>query len=146
MDLTRATPEDTFVENTYVAPRFGLIEFLRRVREDQLSTLAPELFDRSLIYNRLLFPQHDQRQYISTCCSPTTRITARRIFCAACWVPCWVTAPHQRRCSGDPALHHGAGLPQPARCRARRRIRNQHADDAGALARDGGAIDVALPR
>jgi cytochrome P450 len=55
VDLTRATPEDTFIENTYVAPRFGLIDFLRRVREDQLSTLAPELFDRSLIYNRLLF-------------------------------------------------------------------------------------------
>jgi cytochrome P450 len=44
-----------FVEDTYLAPRFGLIEFLRRVREDQLSTLAPEVFDRSMIYNRLLF-------------------------------------------------------------------------------------------
>jgi hypothetical protein len=55
VDLTRATRDDTFVENTYVAPRFGLIKFLPRVREDQLSTLVPELFDRSLIYNRLLF-------------------------------------------------------------------------------------------
>jgi cytochrome P450 len=32
-----------------------LIGFLRRIREDQLSTLVPELFDRNIIYNRLLF-------------------------------------------------------------------------------------------
>jgi cytochrome P450 len=55
MDMPTASAGDTFIEDTYVAPRFGLIEFLRRVREDQLSTLVPELFDRSMIYNRLLF-------------------------------------------------------------------------------------------
>jgi cytochrome P450 len=55
MDVPGATEGGAFVENTYAAPRFGLIEFLRRVREDQLSTLVPELFDQSLIYNRLLF-------------------------------------------------------------------------------------------
>src|SRR5580704_18116919 len=53
MDLPTATP--SFVEDTYLAPQFGLIEFLRRVREDQLSTLVPELFGRNMIYNRLLF-------------------------------------------------------------------------------------------
>jgi cytochrome P450 len=55
MDVPGATEGGAFVENAYAAPRFGLIEFLRRVREDQLSTLVPELFDQSLIYNRLLF-------------------------------------------------------------------------------------------
>ena len=34
-------------ESTYLAPRFGLIEFLRRIREDQLSTLVPGAFDRA---------------------------------------------------------------------------------------------------
>ena len=55
MDTQSAPPAQSFAEDTYVAPRFGLIEFLRRVREDQLSTLAPELFGRNMVYNRLLF-------------------------------------------------------------------------------------------
>jgi cytochrome P450 len=54
MDLPTAAP-DTFVENTYLAPRFGLFELIRRVRADQLSTLVPELFGRNMIYNRILF-------------------------------------------------------------------------------------------
>ena len=53
MDLPTATP--SFAEDTYFPPQFGLIEFLRRVRTDQLSTLVPELFGRAMIYNRLLF-------------------------------------------------------------------------------------------
>ena len=32
MDLPTATPASAFVEDTYLAPQFGLIEFLRRVR------------------------------------------------------------------------------------------------------------------
>src|SRR5262249_51749072 len=55
MTSAAATEPDTFVEDTYIAPRFGLIGFLRRVRQDQLSTLGPDLFDRNLIYNRILF-------------------------------------------------------------------------------------------
>ena len=55
MKAPTAAKEYAVVEDTYLAPRFGLIEFLRRVREDQLSTLAPELFERNMIYNRLLF-------------------------------------------------------------------------------------------
>jgi cytochrome P450 len=51
---TRLAPH-TAVENTHFRPRFGLIDFLRRIREDQLSTLVPELFGRNMIYNRLLF-------------------------------------------------------------------------------------------
>jgi cytochrome P450 len=53
MDQPTATP--SFVEDTDFPPQFGLIEFLRRVRTDQLSTLVPELFGRAMIYNRLLF-------------------------------------------------------------------------------------------
>jgi cytochrome P450 len=53
-----AMTADTFVEDTYIKPRFGLIEFLRRIREDQLSVLPPELFDRNITYNRLLFLDH----------------------------------------------------------------------------------------
>jgi cytochrome P450 len=55
MDAPTRPAADTFAENTYLAPRFGLLGFLRRVREDQLSTLGPELFGRNIIYNRLLF-------------------------------------------------------------------------------------------
>ena len=50
-----ATITDTFVEDTYLAPRFGFIEFFRRVREDQLSIIVPELFSRNMVYSRLLF-------------------------------------------------------------------------------------------
>ena len=53
-----ATTSDTFVEDTYVKPQFGLIEFLRRIREDQLSVLNPELFGRNVTYSRLLFLDH----------------------------------------------------------------------------------------
>ncbi|HEY3223618.1 MAG TPA: hypothetical protein VGJ76_07525 [Pseudolabrys sp.] len=43
----RQTGDDEFIEDAY-APRFGTIEFLRRLRDDQLSVLVPELFDRCL--------------------------------------------------------------------------------------------------
>jgi cytochrome P450 len=46
---------DALIENTYVTPRFGWIEFLRRVREDQLSVLTPELFGQNIAYSRILF-------------------------------------------------------------------------------------------
>jgi cytochrome P450 len=49
---------DSFVEDTYVKPRFGVIEFLRRVREDQLSVVNPELSGRNITYARLLFLDH----------------------------------------------------------------------------------------
>jgi cytochrome P450 len=52
--LDGPTAADTFVENTRLAPRFGLIGFIRRVREDQLSTLVPEVFGRPMTYNRIL--------------------------------------------------------------------------------------------
>src|SRR5262252_5433455 len=55
MDQPAAIAPDTFVEDTYLAPRFGLIEFFRRIRTDQLSTLPPEVFGRNLIHTRLLF-------------------------------------------------------------------------------------------
>jgi len=45
---------DASLENTNVTPRLGWIEFLRRVREDQLSILAPELFGQDIAYNRIL--------------------------------------------------------------------------------------------
>jgi cytochrome P450 len=41
------------VEDTYIAPRFGLFEFIRKVREDQLSLLTPDIFDRRLYSFRL---------------------------------------------------------------------------------------------
>jgi len=50
-----ATSTSSVVEDTYLAPRFGLIEFFRRIRTDQLSTLTPEVFGRNLIHTRLLF-------------------------------------------------------------------------------------------
>jgi len=50
-----ATANDAFVEDTYLAPRYGPIEFFRRMRTDQLSLLVPEVFGRNIVYNRLLF-------------------------------------------------------------------------------------------
>ena len=35
--------------------RMGPIEFMRRLRRDQLSVLSPEVYERPLIYNRFLF-------------------------------------------------------------------------------------------
>ena len=55
MDQRVGAAADAFVENTYLRPRFGLFELLRRVRTDQLSTLVPEMFGRNLIHNRILF-------------------------------------------------------------------------------------------
>ena len=55
MDRAATAAADTFVEDIYVKPQFGLIEFLRRIREDQLSVLIPELFCRNMTYARLLF-------------------------------------------------------------------------------------------
>jgi cytochrome P450 len=55
MDPASAPKADSFVEDTYVKRQFGLIEFLRRIREDQLSVLVPELFGRNMTYARLLF-------------------------------------------------------------------------------------------
>jgi cytochrome P450 len=46
---------NALLANTNAAPRLGWIEFLRRVREDQLSILAPELFGQDIAYNRILF-------------------------------------------------------------------------------------------
>ena len=37
------------------APRLGLIEFIRKVREDQLLIVTPELFGEELVYSRILF-------------------------------------------------------------------------------------------
>jgi cytochrome P450 len=52
----RAAPQpDGVVENTYIPPHFGLLEFFRRLRTDQLSILVPEMFRRNITYNRLLF-------------------------------------------------------------------------------------------
>ena len=55
MDQPAATAADAFVEDTNMAPQFGLIELIRRLREDQLSILVPEMFGRNMIHNRLLF-------------------------------------------------------------------------------------------
>jgi cytochrome P450 len=49
------TSDDTFIEDAYFAPRFGTIEFLRRLRDDQLSVLVPELFDRNMLAFKHLF-------------------------------------------------------------------------------------------
>jgi cytochrome P450 len=45
----------TAVKSPQAAPRFGLFEFLRRVREDQLSVLTDEMFAQDIAYARILF-------------------------------------------------------------------------------------------
>ena len=37
------------------APRLGLLEFIRKVKADQLLIIQPELFGEELLYNRFLF-------------------------------------------------------------------------------------------
>jgi cytochrome P450 len=44
-----------FVEDTYLPKRLSMFEFLRRVRDDGLSIIQPEIFDRNLVYTRMLF-------------------------------------------------------------------------------------------
>jgi cytochrome P450 len=41
------------VEDTYIKPKWGLFTFLRKVRQDQLSVLTPEVFHRRLLSGRL---------------------------------------------------------------------------------------------
>lgn len=53
--MTDPNATASFVEDTYLPRRFGLIEFIRRVREDRLAVLVPEMFHRNLIHNRILF-------------------------------------------------------------------------------------------
>jgi cytochrome P450 len=53
--MQRLRAKDTPVEETYFAQRFGTIEFLRRLRDDQLSVIVPELFDRNMIAFNHLF-------------------------------------------------------------------------------------------
>ena len=55
MEQRSATGGDHFVEDTYLAPQFGMLEFLRRLRGDQLSVLVPELFRRNLVSFNHLF-------------------------------------------------------------------------------------------
>jgi cytochrome P450 len=43
------------VEDVYLPPQYGPIEFLRRIRSDQLSVFSPEIFKRHLVYSKLLF-------------------------------------------------------------------------------------------
>ena len=43
------------VEDTYFPPQFGLIEYIRRLRTDQLAIFVPEVFHRNLIHSRTLF-------------------------------------------------------------------------------------------
>ena len=42
------------VENTHIKRQFGLFEFIRRTREDQLSILVPDMYDRRLMSGRIL--------------------------------------------------------------------------------------------
>jgi cytochrome P450 len=55
MDRQASNDGNPIVEDTYLAPRFGLIEYVRRLRENQLSVLAPEVFHRNLVRQRFLF-------------------------------------------------------------------------------------------
>ncbi|HEY1721002.1 MAG TPA: cytochrome P450 [Magnetospirillaceae bacterium] len=43
------------VSTITIPPQMGPIEFMRRLRRDQLSVLSPEVYSRPLIYNRFLF-------------------------------------------------------------------------------------------
>ncbi|HEY6259357.1 MAG TPA: cytochrome P450 [Xanthobacteraceae bacterium] len=48
------TPANAIAESA-PAPRLGLIELIRRVKEDQLLIVSPELYGEELIYSRILF-------------------------------------------------------------------------------------------
>jgi cytochrome P450 len=41
------------VEDTYIAPQWGRLEFIRKIRQDQLSVLTPNIFDRRMLSGRL---------------------------------------------------------------------------------------------
>ena len=53
--MQRPQAKGTPVEETYFAQRFGTIEFLRRLRADQLSVIVPEQFDRNMVAFNHLF-------------------------------------------------------------------------------------------
>jgi cytochrome P450 len=53
--MADASIQDAHSTDTHPTPRLGWLEFLRKVKEDQLSVLAPELFGQDILYNRILF-------------------------------------------------------------------------------------------
>ena len=55
MDQAISTAAAAVPEDTRIARQFGPIEFIRRLREDELSILVPEVFSRNLLHQRLLF-------------------------------------------------------------------------------------------
>jgi hypothetical protein len=80
--MQRTGAKDTSVEETYFAPRFGIIEFLRRLRDDQLSVIVPELFDRNMVAFRHLFLHGfliNEPEYIEHLLLTIKRITPRAL-------------------------------------------------------------------
>jgi cytochrome P450 len=55
MDAPTANAAKASLARSGPAPRLGLFEFIRRVREDQLSVIDPELYAADLTYSRILF-------------------------------------------------------------------------------------------
>jgi cytochrome P450 len=82
------TGDDTFIEDAYFAPRFGTIEFLRRLRDDQLSVLVPELFDRNMLaFNHLFLhgflinkPEYIEHVLLTNCTNYTKSHFLRRML------------------------------------------------------------------
>ena len=44
------TYQGQIVENTYIAPAYGLVEYIKRARHDYMSIYTPEMHDRSLLH------------------------------------------------------------------------------------------------
>jgi cytochrome P450 len=44
------TYQGSIVENTYIAPAYGLVEYIKRARHDYMSIYTPEMHDRSLLH------------------------------------------------------------------------------------------------
>jgi len=55
MTLSSAAASAGPVEDTFLAPPFGLLDYIRRLRANQLSVITPEVFHRNLIHSRLFF-------------------------------------------------------------------------------------------
>jgi len=49
------TYQEAIVENTHIAPAYGLIEYIKRARHDYMSIYTPEMHDRSLLHFKRLF-------------------------------------------------------------------------------------------
>src|SRR5579859_1948704 len=96
-------------------PQYGPLEFIRRIRADQLSVFTPEVFRRNLIYNKLLFLHSFlviKPDYIERPADQPAELREKPVRPTPLGAGAWPRAVHRRgRAVAAPPPHRLARLP-----------------------------------